>query len=600
MADDKQGFSWDDEEKKAGATTATAAPPDTGAGFQWEKEEPPTQQEQFAQAKARVAKPTEFEKKHEVMSLSDYGNEIGKPSAVQKVGVEGGLGLASGFSGMPESKSPLTDVYKQLKTESDYNMEHPVKSAVEKFGMGPGTQLLGLGKGLYNAGAEVVGGLTGTGENPEGKTGPERIAHGVGSGLGQVAQVAVGAKAPEAVGERSTTLRKIGGEPFGIGVTGEELLKKGVSPRAQATGYDAAMARPGVQRALVEHNAENPIRSAADLNEAIPLMKEKIWKEQVEPALERQAQRPVDMHPAADAVRKTISPEMQKFEPAHAEELNKLADNLEGSLTIEAANRLLTYANGKLESYFVKYPSARRANLMNNPETAGWESARRAIREQFLNTLEQAGEKQVREARQDYGGLETLGKEVERRVNVADRQKPMSLSRILGYVGALPTGGLSVAAGELANHLNKPDVLISRGISRLKPPAATPFTPPAPFTPEAARPEPVQPKITDLGQQARNPQEGPKPLSAVRSVAGAQAGTLEPIERGARTFAKEAPTEFKGVLKDTGWEYGGKNSMGIHEFKDPKTNISISVKDSDFNPATVRQRIAAKLSEFGR
>jgi hypothetical protein len=63
-------------------------------------------------------------------------------------------------------------------------------------------------------------------------------------------------------------------------------------------------------------------------------------------------------------------------------------------------------------------------------------------------------------------------------------------------------------------------------------------------------------------------------------------------------FAKEAPAAIELVLKETGWEYGGKNSMGIHEFKQPGTNISISVLDKDMNPATIRAKIAAKLKEF--
>src|SRR5207302_7463314 len=107
-------------------------------------------------------------------------------------------------------------------------------------------------------------------------------------------------------------------------------------------------------------------------------------------------------------------------------------------------------------------PAARRANLMNNPETAGWEAARADLRNQFLNTLEGAGETGVRDARLRYGAFDTLQDAVERRVNVADRAKPMSLGRIVGLAGGAPTGGLSLVAGELSNYLNKPDVLIRR------------------------------------------------------------------------------------------------------------------------------------------
>jgi len=599
MPDDK-AFNWDDEDEKK-------EKPAAGGGFSWDEEEKTkASPEPYAEAKAKVSQPTEFETQRGATEQFPGHSTNLKSEAVAQ----------------DKSRGFLPHVYDWIKSQAP--------PEPKSFGEAVST---GLHQGLKtldpreSVGGQAVQTLTGTvpqeyfGARERGHDIPYSAAAGVSSAtgvrplqmeqaaehgdtagvLGEAAGPAALAVAPSAISRipkipGATPALKAIGEPFHIGMSGEDLLKKGVSPRAQATGWDDAISRPGVQRALTEHNAATPIKSAADLDEAIPLMKEKVWKEKVEPALERQAKREVDMHPAAEAVRKAVSPEMQEFDPEHADQLHSLADKLEGSRNVEGANRLLTYVNGKLESYFAKYPSARRANLLNNPDVAGWESARRAIREQFLNTLENAGEKQIREARQDYGGLETIGKEVERRVNVADRAKPMSLSRLLGLMAAVPTGGVSVVAGEVAHHLNKPDVLIKRGISRLNPPAEAPFTPPAAFEPEAAKPTPVA--GPSVREQARNPQEGPTRLSSLRPVSGAPSEALSPIE--ARGFAKTPPEGFSSVLKDTGWEYGGKNKMGIHEFKDPKSNISISVKDADLTPYTVRARIAEKLKEFRR
>jgi hypothetical protein len=411
------------------------------------------------------AQPTQFEKQNSQGTLA-------------KVGREAALGAASGYTGMPESVHPLQDFGKQMQQQAEQVQAHPIREGLKAVALGPAPQLYQMGKGLLESGGEMGSGAI--------HGDPEQIAHGAGRLAGQAAQVATMKEAPETADKPSSVLmpaiKKVG-EPFHIGMSGEDLLKKGVSPRAQATGWDDAMARPGVQRAIQESHAASPIKSAADLDEAIPQMKDKIWSEKVDPALERQAKRPVDMKPAADAVRKQITPEVKEFDEGHAKELDSLAEKLEGSRDIEGANRLLKYVNGKLESYFSKYPSARRANLANNPDVAGWESARRAIRDQFLDTLEKAGETQVRDARQDYGGLETIGKEVERRVNVADRSKPWSLSRILGWSSAPMTGPIGPIMGEVATHLNKPDVMIRRGVGRLKPEAETPFTPPKPFTP---------------------------------------------------------------------------------------------------------------------
>lgn len=276
------------------------------------------------------------------------------------------------------------------------------------------------------------------------------------------------------------------GNPFGLGSTGEELLTQGISPRTSMTNFKPSLAKAAAD--LKMYDMSSPINSVQDLNDAIPEIKQKIWSQEVEPTLQRQATKPVEMQPVADAVRGQISPEMREFDPANAEKLDTLAKKLETSKDVQSANNLLKYINGNLESYFQKFPAARKANLMANPETAGWEAARAELRNQFLTTLEDAGEAGVRDARLRYGAFDTLQDAVERRVNVADRQKPMSLGRIVGLAGAVPTGGLSIVAGELSNYLNKPDVLVRRGISKLPEIRTTPFQmqPPATQSPSVS------------------------------------------------------------------------------------------------------------------
>jgi hypothetical protein len=412
------------------------------------------------------------------------------------------LGTASGASQLPETLTPITSAIKGYGQELGDRLQnieqHPITGTITEVGKAladPEISLYNAGKGLYQTGKDIIAPQAINGQDPE-----EVRAHALGTVAGMAADKALHSAAPEVrtAGAAGIDLAKGGlqkfGEPFHIGMSGEDLLTKGISPRAQATGFNDAINRPGVQRIL----KSEPIQNAGDLDEALPGMKDDLWKSKVDPALERQKDRPVVMKPAADAVRAVITPEMQEFDPAHAEELEKLADKLEASRDVAGTNRLLTYVNGKLTSYFNKYPSARRADMMKNPDTAGWESARRAIRGQLLDTLEdEAGETQVRDARLDYGALETISKEVERRVNVADRAKPMSLGRILGMlggagsaIGGIAAGGripgaLAGAAvyglGELATHLNKPDVLIRRGIERLNPGPEPAFTPPAPY-----------------------------------------------------------------------------------------------------------------------
>lgn len=341
------------------------------------------------------------------------------------------------------------------------------------------------------------------------------------------------------------------GNPFGLASSGQELITQGVSPRTSMTNF-----KPSLERAagdLKAFNADSPIKSVQDLNDAIPEIKQKIWKEEVEPALKRQANKPVNMQPVADAVRAQISDEMKTFDEDNAAKLEKLATKLEGAKDVSSANKLLTYVNGQLESYFQKFPTARKANLMNNPETAGWEAARAELREQFLGTMEDAGEGGVRDARLRYGAFNTLQDAVERRVNVVDRAKPMSLGRIVGLAGAAPTGGLSIIAGELSNYLNKPDVLVRRGISKL-PDASirtTPFAPPAAVNPLAAT-------GTESTSAVTSPLTG-GPLASPEKLfkggintqgATASAGTMSP-ERSMQSLSSEIDT-MKTRLRNAG------------------------------------------------
>lgn len=335
-----------------------------------------------------------------------------------------------------------------------------VATAIAPEVMGP----VMLAHGAVKAAENVPGAASG---NPEAVqnlllSGAEAAGGGAvtGGAFGAGAATPARAAAPEI----RSGWRKVG-NPMGLASTGEELLKQGISPRTSMSGFDTSLQRAAAD--LKAFDAQSPIQNVHDLNDAIPEIKKQIWDNEIEPALKRQATKPVTMKPVADAVRKQISDEMREFDEPNADKLEAFAKKLETARDVTKANGLLKYANGQLESYFQKFPAARKANLMSNPETAGWEAARAELRNQFLTTLENAGETGVRDARLRYGAFDTLQDAVERRVNVADRAKPMSLGRIVGLAGAAPSGGLSLLAGELSNYLNKPDVLIRQGISRI-------------------------------------------------------------------------------------------------------------------------------------
>lgn len=482
MADD-----WEDVKKKS-ASTATADDWED-VSSEKEKEEPteenlPGSTERLRSAVssgvAKMQPPTKFEKERTPEGSALYRGAKAFGSDVLGAIHGSGEALLNGPTGMMASApAQAAQMYlaDQQRKESGYSP-------------------------LYR-GAAALGSVTGV-VDPSGME--EAATHGDTAGVvGHTVLPAVGALAgaDQALGGKVTgAISKIPGQvagkaldalghPLTLGAEGAEMLTKGVRPRARATGWQDAVQSPGVQRAIQEYHAETPIKGVEDFKDAVPQIKERLWDEKIQPALDRQGPRPVDMKPVAEKVRRAITPQMREFDPNGVQAMEDLASKLEKSRTVSEASDLNKYANAQLESYFNKYPTARRSALASQPETMGWENARSAIREQLGKTLEDAGEMETQPARKDYGHLTAIEKELERKVNVNDRSKPTGLYNFLGSmggIGALLTGHGPLAAGlygagKLMEHFNSPDVLVRRGIEKLNPPEAPPFTPPASFVP---------------------------------------------------------------------------------------------------------------------
>jgi hypothetical protein len=185
MADDKKTFSWDDEDKKV------SPPPATGAAkpFSWDDEAgaaPAAPQT----PRTRAASPDFNSPKSK-----DYpiGSE-NKPT-IGKFATNLGLGMASGYTGAPETLHPVSGMGHQMVEEGQNAIAHPVKSTLMNIAGPIPMAAYGVGKGLYESGKEALGGI--------GNEDPSELAHGIGRGIGQIGQLATLRKVPES-GESAT------------------------------------------------------------------------------------------------------------------------------------------------------------------------------------------------------------------------------------------------------------------------------------------------------------------------------------------------------------------------------------------------------------
>ena len=124
------------------------------------------------------------------------GARVGPGPTPGRVASEAGLGAASGFSGMPESSTPLKDFGTGLKSQQDELLQHPVKTIAKNALFGPAPQLYEMGKGLVESGGEIGSGVI--------HADPEKVAHGGGRLVGQLAQLGVLKESPEAAGNESS------------------------------------------------------------------------------------------------------------------------------------------------------------------------------------------------------------------------------------------------------------------------------------------------------------------------------------------------------------------------------------------------------------
>jgi hypothetical protein len=321
---------------------------------------------------------------------------------------------------------------------------------------------------------------------------------------------------------------------------GDVAIKKGIiKPEAEAAAIQAIKPSPkAVEKFkndwntaahdIQDYDKTSKIETVGDLHEALPDMKEKIWNDEIEPAVARHADETVDMSPVKKAVLDSLTPSMRKLEPEAVADVEKFAERIGAASTVSEAEGDLTYINGKLDSYFAKNPAAKSANLIANPDTAMWETARRGIREQFLQTLEAAGETGIRDARQRYGALSGLQNSVESAAGRLARTPYGSgaLNRtalaevigggMLGGVGALvggpilgaaggAAGALAAAAELLRKHNMNPDVLLRKAIESTE---GAPQAAPAPNsggTPTGGTPTPAG--------GAQNPNGGAEPTA---------------------------------------------------------------------------------------
>ena len=388
-------------------------------------------------------------------SVGKVGENIAE-FAAGDAALEGALKFANLAKNAPEAVAFIEKFPKAART---------VMSAIAKGGIVGGAQ--GAAKG--SAEGDAVGGAGGG-----------ALGGAIGGGLGA------------AVAETAGAIAKPLAEKFGIGTEATEDAARGARPAKRNYRFadDFVKAAPRMDA----ENAITPARTVEDWADNTKAAREKLYADEIQPLVDRHANEALDgakiadqirngkLNPATGKMEGGISEEMRNEDPDEAAKMEQLANKfMAGSqnvgpqtpLRVENAESRLQYYNAKLAStgFWSKSPAERAAKLKTDGTVAGLKAAGDAIRDELYNKLEalEPGS-DVRGLKQEYGALRNVEDEIRGRINVNNRQVPISLKETIGLITGLghggPVGAAMAAIPVLDRFGNSPENLIARGVQK--------------------------------------------------------------------------------------------------------------------------------------
>jgi GNAT superfamily N-acetyltransferase len=380
------------------------------------------------------------------------------------------LGMAQGLTGVTQVPSAIRDI-----NASPDPMTHYAQAASDTAGQGAGQSLLAL----------------------------------AGHGVSEVA--------PKVVATGGNIL-KGAAKASGIGLSPIEKLVKAAGPSVRDANFPQSLETASPE--LARQNAASPVKTVQDMSDAAHTGAQRLWTQEIEPQITRNASQTIDAKPIADQIRGGIGEGMTDLFPDQAKAANALADKFNGPIKLSTANEYLKTLNANLKSYYRMSPEGRAAAGVTDGRISSMENAADSLRQQMYSKLDSLGETDPAGLRQQYGALKQVQTVFGKRAIVSGRSAPMNLTQMMalaggagegaaamfnGHPGAAVAGAVPYATATALKYLNSPDMLTRRGVGGLAMPEvaaaptfrggqtmpdATPSAPastvPAPLAPAAA------------------------------------------------------------------------------------------------------------------
>lgn len=229
------------------------------------------------------------------------------------------------------------------------------------------------------------------------------------------------------------------------------MLTQALKPRSSQVNFGGSLTKAVPELKASEAALGKPIEGLDDLMKATKDAKQRIRAQYDQIAGPKRAMgSTVDLSPVAEAMEKSIPSKVKLEDPRKAADIIGKADIYRRSFGLEEAEQLLKETNAELDAFYDKFPMAQRKALASNPEVAHLVAQGKALRDAIYKTLDDPAQGgAARELNRRYGALLDVESEATRRLNVAARQQPESLSEQLS--GARAAGDIAKGAWRLAH-----------------------------------------------------------------------------------------------------------------------------------------------------
>lgn len=452
-------------------------------------------------------------------------------------------------------------------------------------------------QGLATAGAAAVA--------PE-IVGPAMLAHG---GYSAVKNAPAALKGnPDAVEAALGGLSEAasGGAVAGQAVAGglgNTLTAKAGKVAAQGTGLASPEAVPSMMRAIKPTNSKTdfpqtlasagpdlqahaqatgqPIKTIADLVEAVPGAKKSVWQE-YQQKLGPNAKATIDGNSVADAMVNSIDKRTRIQNPQLVKQIESTADTYRKPISLQDAEDFLQSANNDLHSYYAKNKVGQQV-AANDPTTGHVVAEAQSLRSALNGKLDELTGPGTADIKRRYGALSELQEQALRRKNVADRQSQVgtmaSLGKIAGVAkvvkgvvkldpGDIMSGLSEGALGQRISNLNNTDWLINNA-----------FNGPNGFAPRG--------KTLTVGPLGVSVPSTPKQIPGGGSPLGVSASPATP-----ENIVSNAGAKYVGVQKG----YGVRPDMVLFQPKSGGTTLSIDI--DKLTPESISSKIKKIPTNF--